>query len=127
MNPPLIQPIEEVQDKLVVTLPNGGESKSAAQLIAALDFGSAQYLLDYDITTVGRSEDNMIRVESVDVSEHHAEIFRTSAGFVLRDLGSTKGTWIGTLRIDGDAFLGDQDVIRFGGVTARFVTDNPNR
>jgi ubiquitin-protein ligase len=120
--PPLMQPIEEVQDKLVVILPNGDESKSEAQLIAALNFGSAQYLLDYDITTVGRSEDNMIRVQSVNVSEHHAEIFRTSAGFVLRDLGSPKGTWIGSLRIDGDAFLGDQDMIRFGDVTARFVT-----
>jgi hypothetical protein len=125
--PPLMQRMEEVQDKIVVTLPNGDEAKSAAQLIAALDFGSAQYLLDYDITTIGRAKDNMIRIESVGVSEYHAQIFRTAAGFVLRDLGSTKGTWIGNLRIEGDAFLGNHDAIRFGEVAARFVIQSPKR
>ena len=125
--PPLMQPIEEVQDKIVVTLPNGDEAKSAAQLIATLDFGSARYLLEYDITTIGRAKDNMICIESVSVSEYHAQIFRTAAGFVLRDLGSTKGTLIGNLRIEGDAFLGHHDAIRFGDVAGRFLIQSPKR
>jgi ubiquitin-protein ligase len=120
--PPLMQPIEEVRDKVIVKLPNGDESKTATPLLATLDFEFGSFLLDHDITTIGRAKDNMIRIESLSISDHHAEIFRTSAGFVLRDLGSPKGTWIGSLRIDGDAFLGDQDTIRFGDVTARFFT-----
>jgi ubiquitin-protein ligase len=118
--PPMTQPIEEAQEKLVVTLPSEDDRESAPNLTASIDFGSGAYVLDYDVTTIGRAEDNMICVPGDEVSHHHAEIYRTSEGFILRDLGSTNGTWIGEFKIDGDAFLADQDVIVFGNVTARF-------
>jgi hypothetical protein len=119
--PPLAEPIEEVHDKVVIKLPSTAGSKDGGPLAATLELGSGSCLLDQDITTIGRAKDNMIPVQTGSVAEHHAEIFRTPAGFILRDLGSIEGTWIGSLKIDGDAFLGDQDAIRFGNVAGRFV------
>lgn len=119
--PPLLHAVNDIEDKLIVDLPAEDESADGFNLIASIDFGSGPYVLEYDATSIGRNEDNLICVHSANVSGHHAEIFRTSEGFVLRDLGSTNGTWIGDLRIDGDAFLADQDMIRFGDVTAAFA------
>ena len=118
--PPMMQPTEEAPEKLIITLPSRNESDIAARLIASLDFGSSQYVLEDDVTSIGRSEDNVICIQSANVTEHHAQIFRTSEGFILRNLGSSNGTWIGELKIDGDAFLADKDIIQFGDVTARF-------
>jgi hypothetical protein len=124
--PPLMQPIEEIHHRVVVKLPSVDKSEDAGEVAATLEFESGSYSLDQAITTVGRAKDNIIAIQDASVAEHHAEIFRTAAGYVLRHLGSTKGTWIGNLRIDGDAFLGDQDAIRFGDVTGRFVIHSPN-
>jgi ubiquitin-protein ligase len=125
--PPLMQRIEEVHDKVIVKLPHTDESKDADQLVASIDLELGSYLLEHDITTIGRAKNNMLCIQNVSVSEYHAQIFRTAAGFVLRDLGSTKGTWIGNLRVEGDAFLGHHDAIRFGEVPARFVIQSPKR
>lgn len=125
--PPLMQQIEEVHDKVVVKLPHTDESKDAAQLVVTTDLELGSYLLEHDITTIGRAKNNMICIQNVSVSEYHAQIFRTAAGFILRDLGSAKGTWIGNLRVEGDAFLGHHDAIRFGEVSARFVIQSPKR
>jgi pSer/pThr/pTyr-binding forkhead associated (FHA) protein len=47
------------------------------------------------------------------VSSRHAEIFRTEHGFVVRDLGSTNGTFVNNVRITESALV-DGDVIRLG-------------
>jgi ubiquitin-protein ligase len=119
--PPLTHTIDEVGEKLIVTLPSEDKPADSRHVTASVDFGSGDYFIEYDVTSVGRNEDNVICVHSANVSEYHAEIFRTSEGFILRDLGSTNGTWIGDFRLPSDAFLADQDVIRFGDVTARFA------
>jgi ubiquitin-protein ligase len=119
--PPLMHPTDELREKLIVTLPSEDEPADSRQLTASIDFGSGAYVIEYDVTSIGRNEDNVICVHSANVSKYHAEIFRTSEGFILRDLRSINGTWIKDFRIDSDAFLADQDVIRFGDVTARFA------
>jgi hypothetical protein len=119
--PPLIRPPDEPEEKLIVTVPSEEEPAEARQLTASIDFGSGPYVLEYDVTSVGRSEDNLICIHSPKVSGYHAEIFRTPEGFVLRDLTSSNGTWVGDFKIDGDAFLADKDVIRFGDITAHFA------
>ncbi|HYK81998.1 MAG TPA: FHA domain-containing protein [Gemmatimonadales bacterium] len=49
-----------------------------------------------------------------EVSSRHAAIVRQGAAFVLRDVGSTNGTFVNDQRIAGDVTLQDGDVIRFG-------------
>jgi pSer/pThr/pTyr-binding forkhead associated (FHA) protein len=46
--------------------------------------------------TIGRLEENDIRVDSSSVSSRHAEMTRTDGGYELRDLGSTNG-----IKLDG--------------------------
>jgi DNA-binding NtrC family response regulator len=53
---------------------------------------------------IGTAPDNDIVLTDRAVSRHHAEIRMTQQGLMFRDLGSTNGTFIGTLRIQ-EAYL----------------------
>lgn len=50
----------------------------------------------------------------LDVSAQHAALIRQGNTFVVRDLGSTNGTFVNSRRISGDVSLEDGDVIRLG-------------
>jgi len=50
----------------------------------------------------------------LDVSSRHAGIVRHGDSFIVRDLGSTNGTFVNGTRVSGDAILADGDVIRLG-------------
>jgi S1-C subfamily serine protease len=58
----------------------------------------------------------------LDVSSHHAAIIRQGGAFVVRDLGSTNGTFVNGTAVKGDMPLREGDVIGFGkqGPTLRF-------
>jgi len=49
--------------------------------------------------TIGRSEDNAVRVEGMLVSRHHARIVRQGNDYVLYDLESMNGTYVNGRRI----------------------------
>ncbi len=61
-----------------------------------------------------------VEVNDASTSRRHAELVATDAGWLLRDLGSTNGTWSGDARLaPGDAVAVVPGVaIRFGTVTA---------
>lgn len=48
---------------------------------------------------IGTADDNDIILSDRAVSRHHAELRMTSEGILLRDLGSTNGTYVNQLRI----------------------------
>ena len=50
----------------------------------------------------------------LDVSSRHAGIVRHGETFIVRDLGSTNGTFVNGARISGDVLLADGDVIGLG-------------
>ncbi len=50
-------------------------------------------LEDADRITIGRTEPCQVVIEQTKVSRQHAEIVRKGDLFILRDLGSTNGTW----------------------------------
>jgi len=49
--------------------------------------------------TIGRATDNALRLNGLMISRHHARIRNTSSGYLLEDLGSVNGTWVGGQRI----------------------------
>src|SRR3989454_6366007 len=55
----------------------------------------------FPYTTLFRSRD-------LDVSSRHAGIVRHGASFVLRDLGSTNGTFVNGARISGDVVRSEE-------------------
>lgn len=71
-------------------------------------------------TTLGRSIDNTIQLSENAVSSHHAVIsVQPGGGFMLEDLNTTNGSFIGSEKIRR-RFLRDGDVITLGGVDIRF-------
>ena len=57
-------------------------------------------LQNQDRWTVGRSKDNDIVVDHLKVSRRHAQIEREGDTFIIRDLDSANGTFLGQQRID---------------------------
>ncbi|MBS2538710.1 zinc-ribbon and FHA domain-containing protein [Catenulispora sp. NF23] len=95
------------------------------EALAALPAGSAllvvrrgpnagsRFLLDADVTTVGRSPDSDIFLDDVTVSRRHAEFARTAQGFLVRDVGSLNGTYVDRNLIQ-EALLRDGDEVQVG-------------
>jgi pSer/pThr/pTyr-binding forkhead associated (FHA) protein len=75
--------------------------------------------LDAAVATIGRRPDNDIAIQSGKVSRYHARIERTAAGFLLEDLHSDNGTWVGGQRIARHS-LADGEAIRIGGARLLF-------
>ena len=50
----------------------------------------------------------------LDVSGRHAAVFRQEGRWMVRDLGSSNGTWVNGARLKGDRALAPGDVLRFG-------------
>src|SRR5579875_2868554 len=69
----------------------------------------ARYLLEPELTTIGRHPDSDIFLDDVTVSRRHAEIKRGPDGFSVRDVGSLNGTYLNRERIeDGAIHNGDE-------------------
>jgi hypothetical protein len=75
--------------------------------------------LNRDEVTIGRIPENMICIDEAGVSRRHARIERQGDSFVIRDLHSTNGTWIGLRRIEEHA-LDDGDSVRIGSTRLAF-------
>ena len=69
--------------------------------------------LTKDKLTIGRQSESDIFLDDAKVSRAHACIERRGDAFVLRDLGSTNGTWRGEQRLD-TYILHDSDTLRIG-------------
>ena len=62
----------------------------------------------------GRGEENDLVLKDRFVSGRHAEVARSASGYVLRDLGSTNGTFRNGMRIEGECPLSAGDRIGIG-------------
>jgi pSer/pThr/pTyr-binding forkhead associated (FHA) protein len=104
---------------------DGDVSTEEQEAIAALPSGSAllvvrrgpnagaRFLLDEDVTTVGRHPDADIFLDDVTVSRRHAEFLRHGTAFQVKDLGSLNGTYFDGVRID-TALLSDGAEVQVG-------------
>lgn len=83
--------------------------------------------LDVARFTVGRIKENSLTIPDPAISRHHAEFIRLGADVLLRDLGSTNGSYINGARIS-EQLLVNGDVVKFGpsGTEYRveFMTDD---
>ena len=70
--------------------------------------------------SVGRSDENAVAIKDPNVSRKHAKLIRSENGFIVEDLGSTNGTFLGGAPIDRER-IEDGDELTFGQVTAQFI------
>jgi len=75
---------------------------------------------DHDVVRIGAADGNHFLLTDTTVSRRHAEITRTADGIVLRDLGSTNGTFLGAVRIR-EVFLGENRTFRVGKTEMEFT------
>jgi len=80
----------------ITALPAG----SALLLVRSGPTAGARYLLDTDVTTVGRHPEADIFFDDVTVSRRHAEITRTDDLFEIIDQRSLNGTYVNGERAD---------------------------
>ena len=55
-----------------------------------------------NVTSLGRHDDCVIRIKSSQVSRRHCELFEVGGQLMLRDLGSSNGTYVNGKRVMGE-------------------------
>jgi S1-C subfamily serine protease len=78
--------------------------------------GTAHRLLT-EFATLGRLPGSDLAFDperDLEVSARHAVVFRQGGGYVIRDLGSTNGTWVNGERVRGERALEPGDRIQLG-------------
>ncbi|MFB7890786.1 FHA domain-containing protein [Microbacterium sp. NPDC056044] len=86
----------EAELDAIDALPSG----AALLLVRSGPTAGARYLLDADVTSVGRHPEADIFFDDVTVSRRHAEITRTGTTFELVDQRSLNGTYVNGERVD---------------------------
>lgn len=83
----------------------------------------AKYVLDKEVTRVGRHPESDIFLDDITVSRRHAEFVRSDAGYLVRDVGSLNGTYVNRERID-EVDLASGDEVQVGKFKLVFVAAN---
>jgi hypothetical protein len=86
---------------------------------SSFDTGERIPLASY--TTIGRASDNALVIDDGYTSSTHAEIVREADGWLVRDLGSTNGTFVNGQRVRGQAWIESGDELAFGNVVVTFT------
>jgi len=84
------------EQQAIDALPSG----NALLIVKRGPNAGARFLLDQDVTTVGRHPNADIFLDDVTVSRRHAEFLRDGAKFTVRDLASLNGTYFDGERVD---------------------------
>jgi len=74
--------------------------------------------------TIGRLPDNMLQIDNLAVSGHHAKVTGEANQYVIEDLGSLNGTYVNNQRV-GKATLNDGDQVLIGKHVVQFRNDQP--
>jgi len=80
----------------------------------------ARFLVDRDVTTIGRHPDSDVFLDDVTVSRRHVEIRREGDDLHLFDLGSLNGTYVAGERLE-DRVLVNGDEVQVGRFKMVFV------
>jgi pSer/pThr/pTyr-binding forkhead associated (FHA) protein len=72
-----------------------------------------------NVTSLGRHDDCVIRIKSSQVSRRHCELYEVGGQLMLRDLGSSNGTYVNGKRVTGEQSLKHGDELTVGAVTLR--------
>jgi predicted component of type VI protein secretion system len=88
------------------------------QVVRGRSAATTLKLMD-NVTSLGRHDDCVIRIKSAQVSRRHCELFEVGGQLMIRDLGSSNGTFVNGRRISGEQPLKHGDELTVGAVTLR--------
>jgi len=98
--------LNEAELEAIDALPSG----VALLIVRSGPTTGARYLLDTDVTTVGRHPEADIFFDDVTVSRRHAEITRSGTAFEIVDQRSLNGTYVNGERVDRSALVNGAEV-----------------
>lgn len=103
---------------------NGYSQLNQMRMLVARHNGKAmRYPVMPGGISLGTSPENDVQLEDAFVSYRHARITETATGCVLKDLGSSNGTWVNQRRVKWQ-ILRDGDLVDIGPLRFEFV-DKP--
>jgi hypothetical protein len=103
----------EGDDEEARELPGRGEPTEPELQIRRGPDAGASFVLEAEVTRVGRHPDSEILLDDITVSRRHAEFSRRGEEIVVRDVGSLNGTYVNRERIE-EAALADGDEVQIG-------------
>jgi len=114
-----------VRSKTVVTVISKISERPAGKdaclvVIYGLELGR-KFNLDTTNVVIGRSSKSEIQIDQESVSRNHAKIINTGKSIILRDLGSTNGTYVNDQLID-EYVLRDGDFVKIGRTIFKFLS-----
>ena len=74
----------------------------------------------HERVVIGRHRDCEFAIRKRDISRRHSEIVPSDDGFIVRDLGSTNGTYVNGMRVDREQLLLPGDRIEIGSTMITF-------
>src|SRR5690349_21335294 len=80
------------------------------------------FSLERALVRIGTAADNDVPLDDEFMSTHHAELELGEEGFLLRDLRSTNGTWLGGFRIR-EAYVAPGALVGLGKTALRLAAD----
>src|SRR5262245_37671343 len=82
--------------------------------------GPNEYTVDKGTIVIGTGDTADLKLKDETVSRAHAEISKTKDGYLLKDLGSTNGTFVSGLKVK-EAFLAAGAIIKIGKTRIKFT------
>ncbi|MBC8167041.1 MAG: FHA domain-containing protein, partial [Bryobacteraceae bacterium] len=64
--------------------------------------------------TIGRAADNSMRLDGLQISNHHARVTRVQGSVLIEDVGSTNGVYVNGTRIKNKVQIGSSDTVQIG-------------
>ena len=96
----------------------------AKLVVLSEGFAGRSCELKVDKTTIGRVEDNTFAITEPSVSSHHCEVLLRGEEVLVKDLGSTNGTFINGQKI-AEGVLKPGQILRVGQIEVRLESDTP--
>ena len=81
-----------------------------------------EYALENEMVTIGRVDDNTIKVDNMAVSSHHAKLIRENGDYVLIDLNSLNGTFVNGQKVS-KWIVKNNDFITIGKHTLVYIDE----
>jgi two-component system cell cycle response regulator len=106
------------------------KEKSACLIIMGGDLNGMIFDLKEGVTTIGRNAENNIALDFQGVSRNHFSITLNSKTnqVILKDLGSSNGTFLNNQKVETATFLRRADIIKIGNIALKFLpTGDPER
>ena len=98
----------------VVDVPTAAPQQVGDALVLTLATPPATFTVAKAAATIGRGQENTIRLDDLSVSRRHARIAYKQGGYWLSDTGSMGGTWVDGTRLNAPYRIGSGQTIDIG-------------